>query len=131
MKAKVCTDEALMLQRQIAMLETPSARVLTNLRQWLHGRSGTPSNKTRLDANDKHMFQDASDLVALKPAAERDIVSNFLRNHWFLPSKVRLAKTIPRALMNANSLPIATVFQPMDEDQILPGTATYLDRLGA
>lgn len=111
MKAKACTDEALMLQRQIAMLETPSPRVLTNLRQWLHGTSGTPSNKTRLDSNDKHMFQDESDLVALRPAIERDIVSNFLRDHWFLPTKVCLVKQCRLLCRNMRLPPIAIIFQ--------------------
>jgi hypothetical protein len=81
-------DEALMLQRDIAMLESPSPRVLAALREWLHGPSRASNKSSKLDGRDRDVFSVASDLVALRPPADTDPLSKLLRNHWPFPSEV-------------------------------------------
>lgn len=81
-------DEALSLQRGIAMLETPSPRVLSAMREWLHGPSCTPNDSSKLDDGDRHMFGVESDLVALRPPIEKDFLSRVLRDHWPFPAEV-------------------------------------------
>jgi hypothetical protein len=56
-----------MLHRNIAMLDTPSPRVLTVLREWLHGPSRTSNTHSKLDGRERTMFDHESDLVALRP----------------------------------------------------------------
>jgi hypothetical protein len=83
------TDEALSLQREIAMLETPSPRVLSAMRQWLHGSSRAPNDSSsKLDDSDRHMFDVEADLVALRPPIEKDLLSRLLRDHWPFPAEV-------------------------------------------
>jgi hypothetical protein len=81
-------DEALSLQREIAMLETPSPRVLSAMREWLHGPSCTPNDSSKLDDGDRHMFGVEADLVALRPPIEKDFLSRLLRDHWPFPAEV-------------------------------------------
>ena len=80
-----------MLQRDIAMLESPSPRVLAALREWLHGPSRASNRSSKLDGRDKDMFSVGSDLVALRPPADTDPLSKLLRNHWPFPSEVRMS----------------------------------------
>jgi hypothetical protein len=73
-------DEALMLQRDIAMLESPSPRVLAALREWLHGSSRASNMSSKLDGRDREMFSVGSDLVAL--TQDKDPLSRLLHSHW-------------------------------------------------
>jgi hypothetical protein len=77
-----------MLQRDVAMLESPSSRVLAALREWLHGSSRAPNTSSKLDGRDRDMFSNRSDLVAVKPPADTDLMSRLLRNHWPFPTEV-------------------------------------------
>lgn len=77
-----------MLQRDIAMLEAPSSRVLAALREWLHGSSRAPNILSKLDGRDRETFSVGSDLVAVKPPADTDLMSRLLRNHWPFPTEV-------------------------------------------
>ncbi|KAM0724193.1 hypothetical protein Q7P37_000075 [Cladosporium fusiforme] len=79
--------ETLMLQRDIAMLESPSPRVLTALREWMHPSPRSPESLPNLDGRDGDMFKDKHDLVALRPPSDKDVLSRMLRNHWPLPSE--------------------------------------------
>jgi hypothetical protein len=87
-------DEALMLQRDIAMLESPSPRVLAALREWLHGSSRASNRPSKLDGREKEMFSVGSDLVALRPPSDTDPLSKLLRNHWPFPSEVRCYQSL-------------------------------------
>lgn len=78
-----------MLQREIAMLETPSTRVLSAMREWLHGPSHIPNGSSKLDDRDRDMLCVNSDLVALRPPPDKDALSRLLRDHWPFPSEVR------------------------------------------
>lgn len=82
------SDEALMLQRDIAMLESPSPRVLSALREWLHGPTRIPNISSKLDDRDKEIFSVEADLVALRPPADADLLSKLLRDHWPFPAEV-------------------------------------------
>lgn len=83
------SDEALMLQRDIAKLESPSPRVITALREWLHGPTRIPNdNFSKLDDSDREMFTIAADLVALRPPPDQDLLSRLLRDHWPFPAEV-------------------------------------------
>ena len=78
-----------MLQRQIAMPEAPSPRVVSALREWLHGPSRMPNDSSsRLDDSDREMFTIAADLVALRPPPDQDSLSRLLRDHWPFPAEV-------------------------------------------
>jgi hypothetical protein len=87
-------DEALMLQRDIARLESPSPRVLAALRVWSHGTTGLPNDDfSKFDDSDREMFTIAADLVALRPPPDQDLLSRLLRDHW--PFPVEVIKYIP------------------------------------
>ncbi|KAI1200924.1 hypothetical protein F5X97DRAFT_291666 [Nemania serpens] len=68
--------EALLLQSQIAQLHRPNKRVLDALRRWFK------KPEPMLGGAAKRYLDDEKDLVALKPAAEIDYLSQFLRRHW-------------------------------------------------
>ena len=68
--------EALLLQSQICNLERPSRRVLSTFRSFLSTPAPLVSGKAR------HMLEDPKDLVALRPPADTDPLSRFLRDHW-------------------------------------------------
>ncbi|KAI1112021.1 hypothetical protein F5Y14DRAFT_442888 [Nemania sp. NC0429] len=68
--------EALLLQSQIAQLRRPNGRVLAALRRWFK------QPEPMLGGAAKRYLDDENDLVALKPAAEIDYLSQFLRRHW-------------------------------------------------
>jgi hypothetical protein len=85
-------DEALLLQREIAMLESPSPRVLSAMREWLHSPKRIPNISSKLDDRDREMFSAESDLVALRPPPDKDLLSRVLRDYWPFPAEViRLA----------------------------------------
>jgi hypothetical protein len=77
-----------MLQRDIAMLESPSPRVLSAMREWLHGPKRMPNIESKLDDRDREMFSVESDLVALRPPPDKDLLSKVLRDHWPFPAEV-------------------------------------------
>lgn len=77
-----------MLYREIALLKRPSSRVTAALRQWMHGDEGVPNRTSKVNDGDLHMYDDESDLVALRAPPDSDFLSKLLRNHWPLPSKV-------------------------------------------
>jgi hypothetical protein len=81
-------DEALLLQRKIAMLESPSSRVLNALREWLHGPTRVPNDKSKLAERDNEMFSIKDDLVAIRAPPEKDLLSSVLRDHWPFPAEV-------------------------------------------
>lgn len=70
------SDEALLLQSEIAKLKRPNQRVLDTFRQWF--KTPYPAlggqTKTFLDA--------PNDLVALNTSPATDYLSLFLRRHW-------------------------------------------------
>ncbi|KAF2242886.1 hypothetical protein BU26DRAFT_534434 [Trematosphaeria pertusa] len=68
--------EALVLQSQISNLDRPSSRVLSTFRSFFSKPSTIVSGKA------KHMLDDAEDLVALRPPADTDPLSRFLRDYW-------------------------------------------------
>jgi hypothetical protein len=77
-----------MLQREIAMLESPSSRVVKALREWLHGPTRVPNDDSKLVYRDKEMFSFKDDLVALRPPPEKDLLSRLMRDHWPFPAEV-------------------------------------------
>lgn len=77
-----------MLQRDIAMLESPSPRVLAALQEWMNPSSHSSKSLARLDGRDGDMFREKNDLVALHPPSDKDFLSKVLRDHWPLPSQV-------------------------------------------
>jgi hypothetical protein len=83
-----------MLQRDIAMLESPSPRVVSALREWLHGPTRMPNHESKLDDRDREMFSIKDDLVALRPPSEKDPLSRFLRNNWPFPAEVIRHRTL-------------------------------------
>lgn len=85
-----------MLQRQIAMLESPSPRVISALREWLHGPTRIPNDDaSKLDDSDREMFTRAADLVALRPPPDQDLLSRLLRDHWPFPAEVHQICPVP------------------------------------
>lgn len=72
------TDEALLLQNQIAGLKQPNSRVFEAVRHFFERPHHILGGKA------KNLFHDDSsnDMVALKPSQETDLLSNFLREHW-------------------------------------------------
>ena len=89
-----------MLQRDVAMLESPSPRVLAALREWLHGPSRASNRLSKLDGRDRDMFSVGSDLVAVKPPADADLMSRLLRNHWPFPTEVCRYRTLTQFLFS-------------------------------
>ena len=77
-----------MLHRDVAMLEAPSPRVVAALREWLHGPSRTSNMRSKLDGRERAIFDFESDLVALRPPPNQDLLSRVLRDHWPFPSEV-------------------------------------------
>lgn len=77
-----------MLERDVAMLESPSPRVVSALREWLQGSTRAPNMLSKLDDSDRQMFTIAADLVALRPPPDRDLLSRVLRDYWPFPAEV-------------------------------------------
>ena len=78
-----------MLQRDVTSLEAPSPRVIAALREWMRVPSCMSNLPlAKLDGRDRDMFSVESDLVALRPPAEKDPLSRLMRDHWPFPSEV-------------------------------------------
>ena len=71
-----CSDEALLLQSEIAKLKRPNQRVLDAYRQWF--KKPYPA----LGGQAKTFLDSLNDLVALNTSLEADYLSLFLRRHW-------------------------------------------------
>ena len=85
LQADNATDEALLLQAQIAQLGRPSNRVYTTLRNWFDGTAGARGPRSAnpiLSGEARNMLENRQDLVALRPPADKDILSSFLQDHW-------------------------------------------------
>ena len=67
-------------------MKFPSERVVHAYRNELLGEDG---KLPKLDGRERYMLDDMSDLVALRPPADNDLLSETLRNHWPFPSVVR------------------------------------------
>lgn len=70
------TDEALLLQSQIAGLKQPNSRVFEAIKHFFERPHHILGGKA------KSLFDDNGDMVTLKPSQETDMLSNFLREHW-------------------------------------------------
>lgn len=70
------TDEALLVQTEVAKLKPPVNRVLKAVRHFFE----TPH--PLLGGKAKTFLQDEQDLVALKQPEGSDYISNLLRRHW-------------------------------------------------
>lgn len=85
--------EALLLQSQIAALDRPSNRTLNAFTNWFIGGRAHPTNNYRVMTGvTQYMLEDKDgkpweDLAALRTPPDKDILSSFLRKHWFLPTK--------------------------------------------
>jgi hypothetical protein len=76
------------------MLESPSSRVLHALREWLHGPTRVPNDKSKLVERDNEMFSIKDDLVAIRAPPEKDLLSRLLRDHWPFPAEVIRNRTL-------------------------------------
>lgn len=71
-----------MLQSQVASLRHPEKRVLDVCRYMILHHFSDGSVFSKIDGKAAGFLNDEKDLVALKPAAETDPLSRFLRQHW-------------------------------------------------
>lgn len=75
-------DEALLLQAEIADLKKPKDRVIEAVKHFFempqHIFGGKAKTLFEKEATNGH-----DDLVALKAPLETDVLSNFLRSHWY------------------------------------------------
>lgn len=88
-------DKAVLLEREIARLKSPDKRVLDALRN--HIATG---RYRKLNGAEGPMFDDESDLVALKPPSDRDVLSRTLRDHW--PDCWSVSMTILQEIMDGS-----------------------------
>lgn len=80
---------------------------------------GPDGKDPKLGGNAKYMLDDELDLVILKPPADKDAMSKFLRNHWIFNTQTDTSETSSSAryfhersltwLVNALSTTIAAV----------------------
>ena len=75
-------EEALVLQSQIARLQHPEKRVLDVCRYMMTHHFSDGSAFSKLDGKAANFLNDEKDLGTLKPAAETDALSKFLRQTW-------------------------------------------------
>lgn len=75
-KADCCSDEALLLQSEIAKLKRPNKRVLDAYGQWF--KKPYPA----LGGQAKTFLDAPNDLVALNTSPATDYLSLFLRRYW-------------------------------------------------
>ena len=80
-------DEALLLQSQVAGLHRPQHRVLKHFRDWFSGEMRS-HKKPIIAGKARRMLDDKDDLVALKVAADPDLLSHLVQDHWFLAVSV-------------------------------------------
>jgi hypothetical protein len=67
-----CADKALLLSSEVLKLESPDRRMIEAHRSVL---------KDVAEKEQKEL-KDVDDLVALKPPADKDVLSRTLRTHW-------------------------------------------------
>lgn len=79
------TDRALLLQSQVARLETPPNRVLSAYKDALLSHDGKDA---LLGGKAQYVLDDADDLAMLSPPKSDDAISHFLRNHWLFKTRV-------------------------------------------
>ncbi|KAI1185408.1 hypothetical protein F5B17DRAFT_32653 [Nemania serpens] len=94
--------EALLLQSQIAQLRRPNKRVLDALRRWFK------KPEPMLGGAAKRYLDNENDLVALKPAAELDYLSQFLRRHWAVETEPTRDGRAQIGRFNERSVSLAT-----------------------
>jgi len=87
-------DEALLLQSQVAGLHKPQNRVLKHFRDWFSGEM-RPLKKPIIAGRARRMLDDKDDLVALRVAADPDLLSRLVQDYWFLAVSVRSASIYP------------------------------------
>ncbi|KAK4159940.1 hypothetical protein QBC43DRAFT_326365 [Cladorrhinum sp. PSN259] len=78
--------EALMLASAISSLDRPSNRVLAILRDWFSGKT-RGQRWPIIGGKARTMLDDENDLVALHVAREKDTLTRFVQDHWFLEGK--------------------------------------------
>lgn len=79
------TDRALLLQSQVARLETPPNRVLSAYKDALPSHDGKDA---LLGGKAQYVLDDAEDLAMLSPPKSEYAISHFLRNHWLFKTRV-------------------------------------------
>ncbi|KAF2730705.1 hypothetical protein EJ04DRAFT_567476 [Polyplosphaeria fusca] len=82
--------ETLLLQSQIAQYKGPSSRVLAAFRDYLEGKafkSATTDAMPLISGRAKDFLSDKADLIALRRAAEEDMLSKLLQDHWPFPKR--------------------------------------------
>ncbi|KAH8165669.1 hypothetical protein CIB48_g2578 [Xylaria polymorpha] len=94
--------EALLLQSQIAQLHRPNKRVLDTLRHWFK------KPEPMLGGEAKKFLDDENDLVALRPAAELDYLSQFLRRHWAVDTETTRDGRAKIGRFNERAISVAT-----------------------
>ncbi|KAI0468743.1 hypothetical protein F4859DRAFT_201490 [Xylaria cf. heliscus] len=94
--------EALLLQSQIAQLQRPNKRVLETLRHWFQ------KPEPMLGGEAKKYLDDEHDLVALRPAAELDYLSQVLRRHWIVDTETTRDGRAKIGLFNERAISLTT-----------------------
>ncbi|KKZ62127.1 hypothetical protein EMCG_03371 [[Emmonsia] crescens] len=80
--------EALILQSNIASLESPDTGLLKIFRRWLR-REKQGGVDSVIGGKARNMLGISADLIALKTPPEQDMLSRILQNHWPLEGKPR------------------------------------------
>jgi hypothetical protein len=105
--------KSLLRQAQISQFQKPSARVLSTFRDYLEGTGfkaegmdGMPLISGRAGRFLSEEFE--GDLIALRAAAEEDVLSKFLQDHWAF-QKRQSTDPIDRTTLYKNSHVVRTV----------------------
>ncbi|ORY16611.1 hypothetical protein BCR34DRAFT_476044, partial [Clohesyomyces aquaticus] len=80
-------DEILLLQAQIVDLGRPSSRVLSAYRHYLEGRASKGNGLPIISGQAKDFLADKTDLVVLRKAADEDLLSRLLQDHWIFQKR--------------------------------------------
>jgi hypothetical protein len=70
------------LEAQVSQLERPTDRVYKALRNWFGGSIRGLKSKTALSGQARFVYDNKEDLAALKPPADKDMLSRFIQDHW-------------------------------------------------